>query len=561
MKINQKIKNKRLSITRFSAKCIANLKEINFDTTGNVMIKGQNGVGKSTIGRAILWVLNGNINDGEKLISEFGIGMPNVEVELYDGQNYITLTKSIIQRTDNQGRISRTVEHLINGSPAQQKDFQDFFYRQIPATEIFRCMLNLGAFFRLKPELQRQILTKLFCNITDADVIASDETLSDLTNGDVPVEQFGEKMRSLKLKLAKDADAIPKQIEELERQTVDVADEREKLKVQIHALETELTVCKDKIQAIVDSRRGIDAKRKEYGDITSEYWKLNHEISSLRKEIEEKQIELQELRDQYLATKDTCPTCGHTIDTKRTEKIKADITRKGKAFNADLAELEKKLDARNQRYDEVRARMKELEKWLAENVGSSDEEMAHISKRDNLQREISARQTQIARIESQLEINSRNDARIAELRKFEKTLGSQINECERQLALVARFIQRRMDFVTDTINGQFDLVKFKMFEVLKNGTIRNTCEATLNNVPYGGLSKGEKLKAALDILQTFQNYYGVELPLIIDDAESYTQNSLIDIPNQKILLKVAEGQELKIESEVAEIVDERRLTA
>lgn len=561
MKINPKIKNKKFSITRFFAKNIANLKEINFETIGNVAVTGQNGVGKSTIGRAILWVLNGNINDGEKLISEFGIGMPSVEVELYDGQNYTTLTKSIIQRTDNQGRISRTVEHLMNGSSAQQKDFQDFFYRQIPATEMFSCMLNLGAFFQLKPEHQRQILTKLFCNITDADVIVSDETLSGLTNGDVPIEQFGEKTRSLKLKLSKDADAIPKQIEELERQTVDVVDDRAILQFEIHALETELTVCKDKIQAIIESRRGIDAKRKEYSDITSEYWKLNHEISSLRKEIEEKQIELQELRDQYLATKDTCPTCGHIIDTKRTEKIKADITRKGKAFNADLAALEKKLDARKQRYAEVRARMAELEKWLAENVGSSDEEMAHISKRDNLQREISARQTQIARIESQVEINSKNSARIEELRALEKTLGSRINECERQLALVARFIQRRMDFVTDTINGNFALVKFKMFDVLKNGTVRNTCEATLNNVPYGRLSKGEKLKAALDILQTFQNYYGVELPLIIDDAESYTQNSLIDIPNQKILLKVAEGQELKIESEVAEIVDERRLTA
>ena len=292
MKINQKIKNKKFSITRFSAKRIANLREINFEASGNVSITGQNGVGKSTIGRAILWVLNGNINDGEKLISEFDIGMPRVEVELFDGENYITLTKNIIQRTDNQGRISRTVEHQMNGSPAQQKDFQDFFYRQIPATEMFRCMLHLGAFFQLKPEVQRQILTKLFCNITDADVIASDEVLSGLTNGDVPVETFGEKMRSLRLKLSKDADAIPKQIDGLERQTVDVADERAILKFEIHSLGTELAVCADKIQAIIESRRGIDAKRKEYGDITSEYWKLNHEILSLKKEIEEKQVEL-----------------------------------------------------------------------------------------------------------------------------------------------------------------------------------------------------------------------------------------------------------------------------
>ena len=75
------------------------------------------------------------------------------------------------------------------------------------------------------------------------------------------------------------------------------------------------------------------------------------------------------------------------------------------------------------------------------------------------------------------------------------------------------------------------------------------------------MSKGEKFKAALDALQTFQNYYGVELPLIIDDAESYTKNNLLTIPNQKIILKVVEGQDLKIETQISEAVEERRRTA
>ena len=99
-------------------------------------------------------------------------------------------------------------------------------------------------------------------------------------------------MKAQKLKLTKDAAAIPKQIEELERQTTEVQDNRATLNFEIHALETELAFCKDRLQAILDSRKGYDAKRKEYGDITSEFWKLNHEILSLKKEIEEKQIEL-----------------------------------------------------------------------------------------------------------------------------------------------------------------------------------------------------------------------------------------------------------------------------
>ena len=73
----------------------------------------------------------------------------------------------------------------------------------------------------------------------------------------------------------------------------------------------------------------------------------------------------------------------------------------------------------------------------------------------------------------------------------------------------------------------------------------------IDGVPYNsGLNRGAKLKAALDILKTLQRFYSIELPIFIDDAESYTSNSLVKIPNQLFLLKAVEGQDvLKIEVE------------
>ena len=53
------------------------------------------------------------------------------------------------------------------------------------------------------------------------------------------------------------------------------------------------------------------------------------------------------------------------------------------------------------------------------------------------------------------------------------------------------------------------------------------------------------MTAALDILDAFQKYFDAALPLIIDDAESYsaqTIKSYKSLPNQKILLKVADGK-------------------
>ena len=67
----------------------------------------------------------------------------------------------------------------------------------------------------------------------------------------------------------------------------------------------------------------------------------------------------------------------------------------------------------------------------------------------------------------------------------------------------------------------------------------------IGGVPYSSLSKGEKLKAALDILNAVQKHYGLKMPLVIDDAESYTANSFVDLDNQLILCKVAEA-DLKV---------------
>ena len=82
-----------------------------------------------------------------------------------------------------------------------------------------------------------------------------------------------------------------------------------------------------------------------------------------------------------------------------------------------------------------------------------------------------------------------------------------------------------------------------MFKELKSTDgLEECCEPMINGVPYSSsLSKGERLKAALDILNTLQKFYGVEMPVFIDDAESYTNNSRMNLPNQVIYLKAAEG--------------------
>lgn len=47
--------------------------------------------------------------------------------------------------------------------------------------------------------------------------------------------------------------------------------------------------------------------------------------------------------------------------------------------------------------------------------------------------------------------------------------------------------------IEDAINAQFEFVKFKMFETLINGSVKEICEPMIDGVPYdGGLNRGAK---------------------------------------------------------------------
>ena len=95
-----------------------------------------------------------------------------------------------------------------------------------------------------------------------------------------------------------------------------------------------------------------------------------------------------------------------------------------------------------------------------------------------------------------------------------------------------------------------------MFETLINGSVKEICSVTVDGVPYSdGLNKGAKLKATLDCVKTLQEFFKVEMPIFIDDAESYTSNSFVELPNQIFLLKVVEGQKtLQVEVEKSKAV-------
>lgn len=161
---------------------------------------------------------------------------------------------------------------------------------------------------------------------------------------------------------------------------------------------------------------------------------------------------------------------------------------------------------------------------------------------DNLNEQLTEVERQIAKSEQNLKI----DDRIAELQTEQREVAQKVADQEKMLYLLEQFIRYKMDRVSDSINEKFDGVSFRLFEVQLNGGIKETCECTVDGVPYQSLNSGHKIVAGLKIIKALQKLYNVYPCVFIDNAESVNNCNVPDMDCQMIFLSVDDG-DLRIE--------------
>ena len=137
--------------------------------------------------------------------------------------------------------------------------------------------------------------------------------------------------------------------------------------------------------------------------------------------------------------------------------------------------------------------------------------------------------------------------RIAELEKEYSESQNKLAGLEGIEFTIQQFSKARTEAVEKRINGLFQLVKFKLFEQQINGGEIETCEATVNGVPFSDLNSAMKIHAGIDIINAICKFEGVSAPVFIDNAESL--NTVQPTDSQLVLLKVTD-KELYIDNNV-----------
>lgn len=479
---------------------------------GNASVTGENGTGKTSIVDAVSWLLTNKLSNGKsgEVKSNAGTETAVVEIEYDSG---LKLRRELGSKN----------LYFVNGAPQSKTSYE------ASVGLIFKgaatILMNPLNFCKMHYSERRQILLKLFGGKEDE------------KQQGIPPEQIIKQASYELRQLEKESATIPARIDELQKTL------KKAVRIDIE---------KTQAEAAANAERISELQRNQKSGLYEQALKLERDaleterqVAELRAQFCTNEIELSKLRKQYSeiqsAMNGQCPTCGAKVESTKKPALQAKLNE----LVVQGKELAEKQEAIKGNAAKAKAKVEELKKAAAAQKKQAEQEndVATELQKALLERE----RLQKALAEAQR--NAEIEKRIEELKAREEELGVARYNCDKQIYQATDYINTRMRQLEETINSHFELVRFQMFQPFKVAEgVRECCEPFMNGVPYFALSKGEQLKASLDILKALQKAYGVEMPIFIDDAESYTSNSFVNIPNQVILLKAAEGvKELQVQ--------------
>ena len=149
----------------------------------------------------------------------------------------------------------------------------------------------------------------------------------------------------------------------------------------------------------------------------------------------------------------------------------------------------------------------------------------------------------------EIEINSKKlglkdeyDKQVEKIKALKEELKSnsiELAKLEGKLAKVKEYEEEKAKIISDRVNGKFEYVQIEMSETNKSGDIVPAC-VIKDNKGVNALvtNNASRVLCGIDIAIAFQNFYGLSLPLFIDDYELFSEDNQPDLNRQVIRLIV-----------------------
>lgn len=113
---------------------------------------------------------------------------------------------------------------------------------------------------------------------------------------------------------------------------------------------------------------------------------------------------------------------------------------------------------------------------------------------------------------------------------------AQWEKIEQQLVA---YEQEKADIVGKRVNQFFEKCKVSMFSEKKDGSLAPNCVITMDGRRSATLNKEGTITAGVDVSDAFCRFYGLNMPLFVDDNESLSDDNCVTSERQVIMLSVA----------------------
>lgn len=287
----------------------------------------------------------------------------------------------------------------------------------------------------------------------------------------------------------------------------------------IEVLRSEFEARKNKAAEDFDKRR-----QDTLNDLISRGNELKRESAEKAKEIESKKVELEQIKANKIR-----------FNKEQTEETKK------------LSELPERIDlSDNQEYEVLESQAAKLEETLLSmNDGATY--------RSSLKNELDSLRHDLSEVEKQIAVVCRNveiDEQISDLQKKQREYEQAKADSEKILDQLDTLSKRKNELLVEEINQHFSIIKWVLFDYQKNGGYKEVCIPTVDGKRFGeSTNTGCEIIAKLDICNSLQKYFGMNLPVFLDNAESINDFNLPELDCQLITLNVTEDSELKVEVE------------
>ena len=280
----------RLEIKKFKG---ISEKEIRFDGK-NAEVYGANATGKSTLSDAFSWLLFGKNAAGETDFeikprgADGALLYPGSQTEVtadlrIDGE-MLTLTRIFKEIwTTPRGRADavysgNTTEYFIDGFPVKKSEY-DGKIHSFANEKIFRLVSSVGAFFKMTPKEQREILFDLTGTVSDYELATANPEYAELAEElkEHSIEDVRKKIAYDRKKISENRNGIPARLDELNRSRAGIAS------IDFSKAKKESAILREEKAKLEEEKSGINFKES--------ILKIESEIKRVEADLEKLELE------------------------------------------------------------------------------------------------------------------------------------------------------------------------------------------------------------------------------------------------------------------------------